>query len=789
MRTRPVLFGADGQPLAPSSAPEAETRSRDAAVVKSMYDTLNSYLQGLGFNDASAITRAQEPINNHVWVYAAAMAISMTAASAPFVIMRETGSTVLRRKEAVLRSGRKWSGPKAGYDRRALERYIEIPAAKRLQLAKTLEPDYEHPAYNLLRRPNPVQSNQQFFQFLFMWLATRGELFWLYADDEGMPIARDQATQVWPYGPDYFRPVYSRSTFGKLIGWWFTVPSFSPVSDRTGVSAKVAIALDQVSQFKLSNPVNPIRGMSRLTAAAMSIETSLLAKGHNRALLKNNGVPRGLIVHDTILDEKEEREFLEKWNERYLGEGKSGRTGLLGGGFKYQQLSLSPDDMQFLGQEELSRLEVLAVMNTPPSILGITDTTNYATAQVQENGFWAKNILPTMKIVEAEVDSTLLFQETDNVVGVFDVSGIDALRAGISDKILMADKLASAPLHTPPRTAFEVVGLEVPEYEGDQIALLSGMLSTVAEITNPPDPTPPPAPTPADPTSPVAAPATPDPTSTANSLSFANETSAQRQERISKIRIAKARKQHTAFFKVVRKHVVGVKSGYRAWVESERKRTLARFDRHTKAIINIDAIVSDIVASQSSLKQKTLSARKKAMQAAGIFTNGDLETLAGVPVVDLGSTRIAQYFNRRTEAFADTVSSTLNKKLRYTLTQGINDGETVQELRMRIANVYDIAAGSSKALMVARTETANLMNGIRDQVFAEAGIDVLEWVDSGDDIVRESHQIFGSAGPQPRGFNYMDLIDGGTGTLTVPGDLDGPAAEVINCRCMMIPAG
>ena len=740
MSTRPLLYGPDGEPLLASRGPITASEQKDAAVVKGLYDTVNSYLSALGLVSAPAIARASEPLANHVWVFAAAMVISVTASSAPFVIMRETDGTTRKRRDMELRSGRKWYGPKAGLNRRSAERYINVPVQKRLNQAKALEPDYEHPAYNLLRRPNPIQSHQQFMQFTVLWLATRGEVFWVYGDDEGLPVERSRATQVWPYGPDFFRPIYSSGQYGKLIGWRFTLPNFSPIAEKTGPNVSIDIPLEVVSQFKFANPLNPVRGMSRLTAAAMSIESSLLTKGHTRALLKNQAVTRGRIVHDTTLDPKEEEEFLTKWNQKFMGPSNTGRTGMLNAGFKYQPIALTPDEMQFLGSEEMSRLEVLAAMGTPPGLLGITDTTNYATMQVQESGFWSRNILPTYHVIENEVDSTLLYQETDNVVGLFDVSGIDALRIGISDKITMAEKMSNTVLHVPPRVAFEVVGLEVPEYEGEDKCLVSGMLSTVDEIINPPVEAP--AAAPSDPNSQPT-----DGTSSDNSKAAGVSTKSRVDLE------SKGRKRHREFNSVVRKYMAGVKTGYRSWVSIERSKVLYRFDRHAKSEVNIDAIVGDIINSQQALKNKTMSARRRAMLAAGKFTEGDIESIAGVPVIDLGSDRYARYFARRTEAFSHDVAASLNKKLRHTLIQGIQDGDTVQELRARVASAFDIAAGSSKALVVARTETANLMNGIRDEIFDEAGIQEEEWVNSGDEAVRDSHKTFGESGPQKRGFN------------------------------------
>lgn len=751
------LVDAYGRPLL-----NDKEGNSDSARVKSYGELVNSYLLSLGQTQAPVELRARDPFSNHVWVYASAMVTAITASSAPFLVMRETDVMLAQRTRLAHKQGRVFT-PKAGSNRRAVERHIQIAVNKRL-VSKAAEPDYDHPIYAKLRTPNPFQSMAALFQFTYLWLVLRGEVFWIYTDDNGKIVNRNDATQIWPFSPDYFKPAFSGGTSGTVIGWWFTPPRTSAVSMP---NVQVPVSFDELTQFKIGSPLSHYRGMGRLTAAAMSIETSLMTKAYNRSLLKNSGVPRGVITYPIGMDTKQRNEFIEAWEQRHSGEQNAGQTAMLTGGFQYQQVGLTPEDIQYVQGEDITKREILAAMGTPPAVVGVTETLSYATGQAQENGFWNRTIIPLQFIVESELDATLFFTETDDVFGMHELSKIDALRAGLNEKVDIATKLCSSSLHMPPSTAFKVVGLDVPEYEGDDEAFISGVVSTVKETLSA-----------ANDVSEDAG------NSIADTPVDQTDVSDEPLKGLSS-RVSKARGRQREFFRLVKKMESAFKKGYRQWVSSERARTLARFDRSTKAQVNVEAVLPTHSASSTALKSKTTKAARKTQRAAFDFTVDDLTS---VPVFSITDARFERYFDRRQDAFGDNVSNTVIRKLRKALHDGIAEGETIQELRLRIAHVYNVAESSARALLIARTETSNMINGIRNEVFHEHGVVKVEWVNSGDDVVRESHQVFGSAGPRDLDFNYMTLV-GGEGNLRHPGDLDGPVSETANCRCTTIPIG
>ena len=767
----PVLLGPDGQPL----RTQITERANPPARRKSFLATdLGSYFKGLTGLDYDDRLRARDPFSNHAWVYAGAMAIVNAASTAPYGVWRETPDAEDRRRRLAKQMGRVWTGPRAGKGRRAIHRHLRKSPLQRA-FQKSAEQDWDHPLMDLLEAPNPLQQGSgQLLATTMLWIILRGECFWLLTDDDGRSPGGSEPTRVWPLSPDLFTPVYSKGSMGgELVKWTVKAPSYLPTWGGSGTTFQVE--LDDIIQFKQPNPNDPVRGMSRISAAAAGIELDLMVHSYNRALVKNRAVPEGIVLHPEQLSATERQEHESGWQELHEGPHNAGRTAFLYGGLKYMPLGLSPKDLQHLQTLQWDREETLAVLGAGlPSALGINTYETYASALVQDGGFWHKTVVPLLRLIETTLDGTLFYGLTDNVFGMFDLSGVDALRSGMSDKIDDAVKLCSAELHCPPRVAYETVGLEVPEYDGDDQA-----------FTGP------------EPVAEEAQAAAPEEESTKRGLLPAGpalhsspESCGHRcPQSLARPRV-KASRRWQEWLDVQEPQEAAMRKAYRRWVLAERKATLARFDAHAlgkrETEVPLHLILPDLRLSANALKLTTRPTYASSLDAIFTFTTAEI----GIPTFAIDDERLLAFFDERERLFTQKVPQSLFDRLRTSLTTGIESDETIQQLRLRVAEAYDIAAGSSKSLTVARTESANFMNGVRDQMFRAQGIEGKEWATAQDENVRDDHKTFGAAGPQAQDFDFLALAktNGGGGRLRHPGDTQGPAGQVVNCRCLILPA-
>lgn len=796
-----AILGPDGAPYKNGNGSATAHRnghSPSKAQLKAFIDQANSFIEAIGLIGAPALVRAQDPFSNNPWVFTSAMMVAIAGSSSPLKIWREGAAAVDARRMETLAKGRPWQGCRAGVNRRAAERRLHKAIESRFFWRSAgIEEDYEHPLHEILiKRPNEHQNGKQFDQFVKLWLATRFECFAVKGDKDGnrLKLDTDPVESLWPYGPDHFEPILKYITYGRQVGWWFTPPKWGPHANASSV--KIPLRMGEVIQFKFPNPNNPLRGMARTTAVAAQIELDELAGAQRRNLLKRGATPKGIMTYEGAgLSEEEAQGKKKSFEEEYGGVDNAGSTLFLHGGWKWQQAGFTPQQLQDKETLEWNRDTELAAMGTSLSALGISSADTYAAELIHDKGLWTKTIIPINQVQEDAIEEGLFQGETDNVFPGYDYKDVEALRAGLEHKVNIADKACGQNLHMTPRVAIDLVNLEVPKYPGDDKAFVSGVLSTGEDVAaGIPEPTAlPPGADPKEPKPPVGpdqeTPSTPadgnPPDNAAEAAKLRTPAGIVRVSRDE--RIIRARRRWADFAKVEFALEKTMKEAFRGWVAEQRRGILARFDDATRgksADIDLTQILPNPDDARRALRKRTRPVHGQALEATWDLTQEEI----GVPSFDMGDDRIVGFFDRRERRFLDSTTGTLIKRVRTAIENGVTaePAETIQEIRMRVSSALDIEAGSSRGLTVARTEVAGFMNGTRDEMFGAEGFEEFDWSTAGDPNVRDSHVTFGNAGTKPRGFNWLTLV-GEAGILLFPGDMQGPASETVNCRCLHVP--
>jgi uncharacterized protein with gpF-like domain len=124
----------------------------------------------------------------------------------------------------------------------------------------------------------------------------------------------------------------------------------------------------------------------------------------------------------------------------------------------------------------------------------------------------------------------------------------------------------------------------------------------------------------------------------------------------------------------------------------------------------------------------------------------------------------------------------IHADLRKELGEAIAQGETMDEIKARIRKTFNDMS-ENRVEMIARTETTVAYETARDLTFREAGIEWTQWLTMADNGDR--HPSYSGLHEQIRAIDEPFTIYGNL-TLRFPGDPEGPAAEVINCRCIRV---
>ncbi|MCK9598076.1 MAG: phage portal protein [Sphaerochaeta sp.] len=222
-----------------------------------------------------------------------------------------------------------------------------------------------HPVIDLFYRPNPTQTRSEFVEMAFTNLLLTGEAFvYKVRNSRGVPVELmnlrpDRMTVV--AGKD--EPV-ARYEFARNDG------------------TRAVFATEDIIHVKLPNPFNQLSGLSPLVAGSRRVETEIYASTEQRDLFLNSARPDALLKVAGGLGKDDRDELRAGWNRRHQGPGKNGKVAVLSGDVEYQQISLSPKELDHIESMRLLRDDIFLLFSVPKSAMGVTEDVNRANAEV-----------------------------------------------------------------------------------------------------------------------------------------------------------------------------------------------------------------------------------------------------------------------------------------------------------------------------------------------------------------------------------------------------------------------
>lgn len=165
--------------------------------------------------------------------------------------------------------------------------------------------------------------------------------------------------------------------------------------------------------------------------------------------------------------------------------------------------------------------------------------------------------------------------------------------------------------------------------------------------------------------------------------------------------------------------------------------------------------------------------------------------MVGQAQFDMDSPAIQKFLNERDRKVSGGINDETDKQLRATLAQGINEGDSLEQLAARVEQVYGAAAGY-RAERIARTEARRTSTQGEIEAWDQSGVvEGKEWFTAQDDRVCPfCAPMDGTIINDVRGqfFDQGSTVTGNDGsTLNLDyEDIDGPPLHV-NCRCDLLP--
>lgn len=150
--------------------------------------------------------------------------------------------------------------------------------------------------------------------------------------------------------------------------------------------------------------------------------------------------------------------------------------------------------------------------------------------------------------------------------------------------------------------------------------------------------------------------------------------------------------------------------------------------------------------------------------------------------------RVLGALTDRIDYMLDTITEALDDRITTLYEDSENEDVTKDDVAAAVEEFFGQYLRGGKIQSIARTETSATVNAGRAFEMEARGVQQNAWVTAMDERVRETHVIYGAAGPMPTGFNWATLV-GERYMLRRPYDPRCvELSEIVNCRCFLMPA-
>lgn len=202
------------------------------------------------------------------------------------------------------------------------------------------------------------------------------------------------------------------------------------------------------------HPLDDHYGLGCLGAAAGAVAIHNEAARWNKALLDNAARPSGALVHDPgdggVLSGEQFDRLRAQMDDAFAGAANAGRPMLLDGGLKWQAMSLTPADMDFVGLKGQAAREIALAFGVPPMLLGLPGDNTFANYREANRVLWRQTIVPLGErvlgalgqAIDGWLGSGALGVDLDRVVALSDERDQLWARVGAADFLSAEEKRA-----------------------------------------------------------------------------------------------------------------------------------------------------------------------------------------------------------------------------------------------------------------------------------------------------------------------------------------------------------
>lgn len=244
--------------------------------------------------------------------------------------------------------------------------------------------------YDVLKnRPNPYLTSYEFRELLQAHLLLWGNAYCeIELDNAGRVVG------LWPLRPDKVKGIKrdgARLTYAYELPMGETVdlPDFS-VFHLRGLSSDGVV------------------GYSPISLMRQTIGVGKAAEAYGAGFFGNGANPRGVLTHPGALGDTAFDNLKNTWAASYQGLSNAHKVAILEEGMSYKQISIPPNDAQFLETRRFQVEEIARIFRVPPHMLGDLERATFSNIEHQSIDFVVHSIRPWLVRWEQAIAARLM---------------------------------------------------------------------------------------------------------------------------------------------------------------------------------------------------------------------------------------------------------------------------------------------------------------------------------------------------------------------------------------------
>jgi HK97 family phage portal protein len=318
-----------------------------------------------------------------------------------------------------------------------------------------------HPLQKLLHD----EPNREMTSFVFRETLMAHLLFWgnayaqIIRDGRGYPVA------LYPMLPD--RMSVDRDTGGELI--------------YTYQSDKAQVKLRKESVLHISGlGFDGLIGYSPIAMAKNAIGLAIATEDYGAAFFANGANPGGVLEHPGVIQPEQADRLRESWQSQFGG-ANAHKVAVLEEGLKFHQMSIPPEQAQFLETRKFQINEIARIFRVPPHMVGDLEKSSFSNIEQQSLEFVKYTLDPWVVRWEQSLQQSLVLpSEKSSVFIKFNLDGL--LRGDYQSRM----QGYSVGIQNGFYSVNDVRGLEdmnlLSDSEGGNVHVLNGNMVKLADV-------------------------------------------------------------------------------------------------------------------------------------------------------------------------------------------------------------------------------------------------------------------------------------------------------------------